>query len=167
MKAVLSEADTKDWGQWTRVVKELTVCLIQLLCTFKQASFFKRPPFFFFDSLERHHKLCSHSAYQSVPHVQWSTKPPPGPHEIFMPAEKLWCHRFQLECPVPARLQWHSSSVGSREPGGFRWITAGLTLSTCGVNCEIRASLIVKEAPVRFYLRTRGLGMLHLCWLVF
>ncbi len=79
MKATLKE-------QRTEGLKGLTVCLIKRQAKrFKQAPFLKPTPFFSaLRAISRGHKLGSHTAYQSVPHVQWSTKPPPAPHEIFI-----------------------------------------------------------------------------------
>lgn len=60
-----------------------------------------------------------HTAYQSVPHVQWSTKSPPVPHEIFIAA----CRR--KSCVVRDSsfgvlfLHGHSDTAARRGKGGL------------------------------------------------
>ena len=104
----------------------------RLRLRFSNCPLFLRPALFSpRRAVSRGHKLGSHTAYQSVPHVQWSTKPPPGPHEIFMtPCRRKSCDvrdcrfgvRFLCGHSDTAAAWWGKEDRG----GGFRWLSVGV-----------------------------------------
>lgn len=106
-----------------------------------------------------------HTAYHSVPHVHWSTKPPPVPHEIFISqCRRKSCDVRDSSCSV---LFLHGRSDTAAKWGnvgrGFQiGLLQGLNLDTCPVNCEIRVHPTVYHSSAWFLFT----NLLSLSWLV-